>query len=108
MKIERIGHEVDWSQEQVPEGLKYANTTFLLNDVIMQDGLLFAYSAYFLSNKPIRFQVWRPVSVFEREYKLLWEHRVIPAEWNTRVDVSPFLSNLQVKKVYKQVKFVIK
>ena len=57
MHIERIGHEVNWSPSQKLVGLPYGNTTFLLKDIVMQDGLLFAYSAYFLSNQPIRFEL---------------------------------------------------
>ena len=57
MHIERIGHEVNWSPSQKMVGLPYGNTTFLLKDIVMQDGLLFAYSAYFLSNQPIRFEL---------------------------------------------------
>lgn len=63
MHIERVGHEVNWSPDQAPVGLNYQNITFLLNDIILQDGLLFAYSAYYLTNQPMRFQIWRPVSV---------------------------------------------
>ncbi len=59
LRLAQMGHEVDWSPRHVARGLDYDNTTFLLNDVIMADGLLFAYSAYFLSDNPIRFQVSR-------------------------------------------------
>jgi len=48
-------------------------TTFLLTDSRLPDGVIFAISAHYVSQQPVRFQVWRPTNV-SSTYKLVWEH----------------------------------
>ena len=61
----------------------------MMNDMILTEGIVFAYSAYFRSDKPIRFQIWRPVVNGTKDsYRLIGETRVIPSVTNAREDVS--------------------
>ena len=71
-------------------GVDVAGATFLLNDVILTRGVVFAYSAFFRSNKPIRFQIWRPLTlnVNEKSFRLISETRVLPSVLLDREDVS--------------------
>jgi len=69
-------------------GLEVARTTVLMSDVILNEGVVFAYSAFFRSDKPVRFQIWRPVENVSDSYQLIGETRVIPAVMNAREDVS--------------------
>ena len=69
-------------------GIDTAGVTMIMNDLIATDGVVFAYSAYFRSEKPVRFQIWRPVSNETREFRLVGETRVIPSLKNGREDVS--------------------
>ena len=72
-------------------GVDVAGATFLLNDVILTCGVVFAYSAFFRSNKPIRFQIWRPLTlnINEKSFRLISETRVLPSVLLDREDVSP-------------------
>ena len=68
-------------------GVDVSGATFLLNDVILTRGVVFAYSAFFRSNKPLRFQIWRP-SGNQKSFRLISETRVIPSLVLDREDVS--------------------
>ena len=81
--METIGSAIIASDKGVP----YANTTFLMGDMVMSNGILFGYSAYLINNNPIRFQIWRPTNFIQRSFKLVFESRVVPKEWNKRVDM---------------------
>ena len=69
-------------------GVDVGGATFLLNDVILTRGVVFAYSAFFRSNKPLRFQIWRPELVNQKSFRLISETRVIPSVVLDREDVS--------------------
>ena len=60
----------------------------MLKDIILEGGVLFAYSAYFLSDLPVRFQIWRPVDEDNLRFKLVHETRYRARNWDTKVDVS--------------------
>jgi len=55
-----------------------ARREFLMPDTFPQDGVLFAFIAYFVSETPVRLQVWRPVgtSSFTSSYQLACQHRI--------------------------------
>ena len=70
-------------------GVDTAGATLIMNDMILNEGVVFAYSAYFRSDKPVRFQIWRPlVNGSKNAYRLVGETRVIPSLKNGREDVS--------------------
>ena len=71
-------------------GVDVAGATFLINDVILKRGVVFAYSAFFRSNKPVRLQIWRPLSLSadEKAFRLVSETRVVPSLILSREDVS--------------------
>ena len=72
-------------------GLDVAGATILLTDVILTEGVVFAYSAYIRSNKPVHFQIWRPVVNGTKDsYRLIGDTRVVPSVNNSREDVSSF------------------
>ncbi|KAK2174617.1 hypothetical protein NP493_789g00026 [Ridgeia piscesae] len=71
--------------------------TYLLDDRVLTDGVVFAYSAYFISNKPVRFQVWRPVvNGTENVYRLVGQTRVRPSQTYSREDI--YLENMPTGK----------
>ena len=77
-------------------GVDVPGVIFLMNDVILQEGVVFAFSAFFRSDKPIRIQIWRPDSREDETqdpetssaFRLLFETRIIPSVINRREDVS--------------------
>ena len=70
-------------------GVDTAGATLIMNNMILNEGVVFAYSAYFRSDKPVRFQIWRPlVNGSKNAYRLVGETRVIPSLKNGREDVS--------------------
>ena len=79
-----VGNEIIASTS----GIGTAGVTVIMNDLIFTDGVVFAYSVYFRSEKPVRFQMWRPVSNETNEFQLVGETRVIPSLKNGREDVS--------------------
>lgn len=79
-----IGNEIKASVSGVDE----AGTTVLMSEVVLEEGVVFAYSAFFRSEKPVRFQIWRPVENVSESYQLVGETRVIPAVNKAREDVS--------------------
>jgi hypothetical protein len=71
-------------------GVDVAGYTFLLDDIILQEGVVFAYSAFFRSDSPVRFQIWRPNPDSQgatRHFQLVGETRTIPSVTNLREDV---------------------
>jgi len=79
--------------------------TFLLNDTALDDGIIFAFSAYIHAVTPVRLQVWRAAAdqqttnVNFKPFKLMWELRVVPTAAGQRQDVSQTkLSHWFVKK----------
>ncbi len=85
-EVKVIGNQILASSS----GVDVSGATFLMNDVILTQGVVFAYSAFFRSNKPLRFQIWRPQSlhVSETKFTLIGETRVIPSVLFKREDVS--------------------
>ena len=72
-------------------GIDFAGATFILNDMIPTEGVVFAYSAYIRSNKPVHFQIWRSVVNGTKDsYRLIGDTRVVPSVNNSREDVSSF------------------
>ena len=56
--IERVGNPIQAS----PSGSKWNRTAFLLVHEVPQDGVVFAFSAFFLHAKPVQFEIWRPTA----------------------------------------------
>ena len=83
-RVAMIGNEIKASLS----GVDRAGTTVLMRDAVLEDGVVFAYSAFFRSEKPVRFQIMRPVENETDTYQLIGETRVIPAVKNAREDVS--------------------
>ena len=72
-------------------GVDVPGVTFLLNDMILTEGVVFAFSAYIRSNKPVHFQIWRSVvNGTNNSYRLIGYTRVVPSVNNDREDVSSF------------------
>ena len=70
-------------------GLDVAGATILLNDMILTEGVVFAYSAFIRSNKPVHFQIWRSVVNGTKDsYRLIGDTRVVPSVNNDKEDVS--------------------
>ncbi len=54
--------------------------TFLLDDVILAEGVVFAFAAYFRNDAPAAFQIWRPVGGSgSKQFKLISSLEVVPA-----------------------------
>ncbi|KAK2174616.1 hypothetical protein NP493_789g00012 [Ridgeia piscesae] len=70
-------------------GIDFAGALWIMADKIPTDGVVFAYSAYFRSVKPVRFQIWRPV-VKESDdvHRLVGETWVVPSIENAKEDVN--------------------
>ena len=62
----------------------------MLNSVALEDGILFAFSAYFVNTNPTYFQLWRPINLTSRVFELVEEWPITPASADTREDVSHF------------------
>ena len=84
--VARIGSDIKSSSS----GIDWQGTTFLLNgDPFYQpEGVLFAFAAYFRNNKPMTFQVWRPVNMAISEFRLIAEWPITPTVTRGREDVS--------------------
>ena len=81
----KVGNDIKASAS----GVDIAGATLIMNDMILTESVVFAYSAYFRSDKPVRFQIWRPVvNETTNAYRLIGETRVIPSVKNDREDVS--------------------
>ena len=74
-RVSRVGNAIRRSSS----GVDVPDTAFLTNDVL-EEGVLFAFRAYFRSDKPVRFQIWRPTpDGSEGNFTLIWESRVVPS-----------------------------
>ena len=71
--------------------------TFLMNDVILTDGVVFAFSAFFRSSASVFFQIWRPVKKSNdnaivtsttHKLQLVYQLKTIPSVMYRREDVS--------------------
>ena len=88
--VKRIGNPIMATDSSVD----VPGAIFLADDVILSEGILFAYSAYFRRDTYMRFQVWRPVngsddsSAALRKLALVSELRVKPSVMMSREDVS--------------------
>ena len=85
----RVGNEPTASVS----GVDVPMTAFLLKEDIQNEGVVFAFSAFFRSNKPVRFQIWRPYlngNHTENEFQLRAEIKHLPSIELAREDVSEF------------------
>ncbi|KAI0213831.1 hypothetical protein LSAT2_001082 [Lamellibrachia satsuma] len=83
-RVGKVGNDIKASAS----GVDIAGATLIMNDMILTEGVVFAYSAYFRSDKPVRFQIWRPVvNETTNAYRLIGETRVIPSVKNDREDI---------------------
>jgi hypothetical protein len=92
--VSRVGNEI--SRPSL-SGVDVPRATFLQKDIILTEGVVFAYSAYFRSDKPVRFQIWRPMTgpgVESNTYRLISQTRVLPAVVAAREDVSLCFASL--------------
>ena len=84
-RVAEVGNEIIGSNS----GIDVAGATFLVNDVVMEPGIVFAFSAYFRHDSRIKFQMWRPVNFPNTtEFTLLGEIPVTPSVTQMREDVS--------------------
>ena len=89
--MSRVGNEI--SQASL-SGVDVPGATFLQKDIILTEGVVFAYSAYFRSDKPVTYQIWRPVNDSQSQddtYRLIAQTRVLPAVVGGREDVSTII-----------------
>ena len=87
-RVAKVGNAILASSS----GVDVPGVTFLLNDMILTEGVVFAFSAYIRSNKPVHFQIWRSVVNGTKDsYRLIGDTRVVPSVNNDREDVSSFL-----------------
>ena len=65
---------------------------FLMNDVLLTEGVVFAFSAFFRSDAPVRLQIWRPAVAARnatiQDFTLIFEIKVTPSVKHKREDVS--------------------
>jgi len=77
--VSRVGNAIQGSSS----GVDTPGATFLINDFVLADGVLFAFRAYFRSDKPLYFQIWRPVAANDTssddDFSLVAGWRVIPS-----------------------------
>ena len=88
-RITRIGNAIVGS----PSGVDVAGAIFLLNDVLLEEGVVFAFSAYFRVDTLVSFQIWRPIesndtSVDTSNFRLIGQLQTVPSVVNFREDVS--------------------
>lgn len=76
-EIKQIGNGLKASAS----GVDVPGTTFLLNQAIEEEGVLFAFAAFFRSYTPVRFQIWKPVNdtATDTDFTLKAELRTIPS-----------------------------
>ena len=84
-RVSRVGNAIQSSLS----GVDLPGATFLINDIVLDEGVLFAFRAYFRSDKPLRFQIWRPVpnAVMEGRFRLISDTWVIPSVVNEVEDI---------------------
>lgn len=83
----RVGNEI----KAAPRGLEWPGLIFLLDNVALQDGVLFAFTAYFRAIKKVHLQIWRPVNESTDEYRLVGDWPTVPAVVDGRENVSYIL-----------------
>ena len=81
-RVNQVGGDIRPSSS----GVDTAGATFLLSDDFGAEGVLFAFQAYFRSDKPVRFQIWRPVDS-DGNFKLISDTRVVPSVTNGVEDI---------------------
>lgn len=83
--VTRIGNEIQASLS----GVDARGAMFLQTNIVLTEGVVFAYSAYFRNNKRVRFQIWRPVHHVNESsaYRLLAETTVTPSVVLSREDI---------------------
>ena len=73
-RVQRVGNRV-----VTPTGISnYKLTSFLLSTTVPQDGVLFAFSAYFMNQNPFGFQMWEEVDSSKKTFRLLKQWDIIP------------------------------
>ena len=84
-RVIRIGNPIKPSSS----GAHISGATFIINDLVHADGVLFAFRAYFRSDKPFWFQIWRPASNVSGggEFELISNTYVIPSLINEVEDI---------------------
>ena len=85
-EVRQIGNDLAGSLS----GVDVPKVAFLLDDLILQEGIVYAYSAFWRTDTPVRFQIWR-LSCAEqgcKTFALVDEIRVIPSVTKQREDVS--------------------
>lgn len=69
-----------------------AGSTFLVNDVVLGHGVLFAFSAFFVNTSRVHFQVWRPYKNNDTSsgatFQLVFQAAMTPSVSLSREDVS--------------------
>ena len=81
----KVGNEIRASES----GVDVDNTVFLINQAVTSPGSVFAFSAWFRSNKNLAFQIWTPVNG-TNSYRLKWQLPVTPSVTQQQEDVSRF------------------
>ena len=90
LSIRKIGNDLLPSRA----GVEYNKVVFLLNDHVLGDGVLFAFSAFFRHDTNVRLQIWRPLGDAatadgkNQPFRLVGELSVIPSVQQAREDVS--------------------
>lgn len=72
---------------------KGAHGVFLLEDMELDEGVVYKFSALCVRTNPVRFQVWRPFDTTEdgdKVYTLIGEKRLVPY-------VVPMIYNVSVR-----------
>ncbi len=93
-RVKQIGNPIFPSMD----GLDVSGATFLMNDVVIEEGVVFAYSGFFRSLKPMWFQIWRPskangdplsnpLDSNNTVFKILGQTSIVPTTFS-REDVS--------------------
>ena len=91
-------------------GVDVKGATFLMNDAVLSEGVVFAFSAFFRTDSAVWLQIWRPMAssgsgeesnetgsgsnvTNTRTFMLVSHLRVIPAVRFQREDVSIFFNS---------------
>ena len=84
--MKQIGNDLAGSLS----GVDVPKVAFLLDDLILQEGIVYAYSAFWRTDTPVRFQIWRLSCAQQgcKTFALVDEIRVIPSVIKQREDVS--------------------
>ena len=82
--VERVGNKIKPSAK----GSIWPGTTFLLDNVALKDGVLFAFRGYFRNFNPVQFQIWRVMNETQRVYKMVADYEVSPTLPKNSEDVS--------------------